>query len=127
MRLIPLPHPAAIVHCVKDRAAMVYDRGVVTSARANNRQMAVYGIEVLGARLVEVPGLVSRAVASVRGVNPRSLRISMEAVAFSFSFTRRTTAPQVAAALDALLAPLGLRVRPLDSVTPPSRPRASRS
>jgi len=43
-------------HCVEDRAAVVYDHGVVTSARNGNRQMAVYGIEGSSARMAERPG-----------------------------------------------------------------------
>lgn len=115
-----VPAPAwACGHCAEDRAAMVYDHGVAVSARNGNRQMAFFAIEGSNARFAEVPGVVARALASLRGVNPRSLRISMDAAALSFSFDRRTTAPAVAAALDAVLANLGIRIVPLEGIGPP--------
>ena len=114
-------------HCVEDRAAVVYDPGVVVSARNGNRQMAFYGIEGSSARMAEAPRLVARTLASVRGVNPRSLRISTDAGALSFSYDRRTTAAQVAAALDAALAALELRVVPMEGFNPAPSPRPAHS
>lgn len=124
--LAPVPLPASGPG-VEHRAGIVYDQGVVTSARIGNRQMAFYGIEGSAKRLAEAPAVVARALASVRGVNPKSLRISMDANALSFSYDRRTSSARVAAALDAALAALDLRVVPLEGFNPASSPRATRS
>jgi hypothetical protein len=109
-------------HCVEDRVAMVYDHGVVAAARDGNRRMAFYGIEGASARLAQAPGAVARALAPVRGVDAKSLRISLDALALSFSHDPRTTAAQLSAALDPALAPLGLRAVPLEGFTAPPPP-----
>lgn len=89
---------------------MVYDHGVVTASRNAHQRMALYGIEGPAERLAKAPAAVTRALKSVRGVDARSLRISTQAAALSFSYDRHTPPALIEASLDAALAPLGLRV-----------------
>jgi hypothetical protein len=81
--------------CVEDKIAATYDHSVVEQAAANGGVMVF--CEVTG-RLHEQR--LKQAVRRVRGVSPRSVRVSSQPPALSFSIDPRAQSPQ--AAVDAV-------------------------
>lgn len=83
--------------CIEDKIAATYDHAVVMRAVASH-QMLVFG-EIEGAAdMKAATDAIARTAPQVRGVDRKSVRISMSPAAFSFALAAGTQAPDAAVA-----------------------------
>ena len=71
-------------YCVEDRIAATYDHSVIV--RAHDRRHEVAFLAVEGALAKSEERTIARAVESTTGVDPGTVRVSIEGGAVSFAF-----------------------------------------
>jgi hypothetical protein len=115
--------------CKEDKVAAVYDHAVVEAAARRGHRVAYFAIE--GPLPVDGEHLraVREAIGAVAGVDPRSIRVSLENASCSAAFDpARTSVRAMASELDRRLASRGLAVTSLlESAHADSRRRAPRA
>ena len=98
-------------HCIEDKVAAVYDHGVITRAVAQGHQMAFFAIEGGLSAGRESRHAIDMAITSVKGIDARSSRVSVESASLSLSYDGRRTSPiQIMNNLNRNLGARGLRV-----------------
>lgn len=98
--------------CIDDKVASAYDHGVVAGAKARGDAVAFLAIEGPLAKSAQARGALLRAIRAAGGVQRASARVSLENAALSFAYDpRRASVDAIRAALDARLAPQGLKLR----------------
>lgn len=73
-------------HCIEDKIAAVYDHAAVTQALASRRQIAYFAMD---GGMTDNPAqrrMIERTVGQVRGVDRRSVRISIASSALAVAF-----------------------------------------
>ena len=98
-------------YCIEDRVAAVYDHGVITDALNAHHQIAYFAIDG------PLPGngksrrIIARALASTKGIDAPSLRVSVESASLALSYNEKwTTSAQIIDTLNRKLATRGLSV-----------------
>ncbi|MDQ8036178.1 MAG: hypothetical protein REI12_02065 [Pedobacter sp.] len=79
--------------CIEDKMAATYDYDAVQKAHAQKRTVVFCDVQDRIA-----PEKLRQAVASTRGIDPGSIRISSEPAALSFALDTRTQSPAAAVA-----------------------------
>lgn len=101
-------------HCIEDRIAAVYDHAWSSRMLAQRHHVAYFALDGRLAARSDQTARIERAVAGSRGVDPGSVRISVDAAALSLSFDpARTSAAQLRQSLQRRLMPQGLAVQTL--------------
>ena len=96
-------------HCVEDKIAGVYDHAAVTRAIGSRHTVVFFAID--GTLRPGQPARlkIEKIAASVAGVDPGSVRVSMELASLAIAFDpKRTGLAQVQKDLDRKLGALGL-------------------
>ena len=113
-----LPAPArACGHCVEDKVAATYDYGVLTAA-AHHGHVVVFA-EIRGPAAGAPPALktfITQALAGAPGVDPGTVRVSLDPPAASFACDPRAGADPILRSASARLAAkrLSLKVIKVD-------------
>jgi hypothetical protein len=98
-------------HCVEDKVAAVYDHGLITKALGEHHQVVFFGIEGILPAGDEGRRVIAAALGAPKGVDSRSLRISVEPASLSLSFDgRRISSDQILDMLNRKLELRGLSV-----------------
>lgn len=104
------PLAMACGHCVEDKMAAVYDHAVISQAKARHQHVAFIAIEgPLGAD-AKTRAAIAGVLRGVKGVDPKSVRVSLELASISYAFDpKRTSFASVQRAIGAPLSRMGLR------------------
>ena len=97
--------------CAEDKIAAVYDHAAITRSLGAGRTVVFFGFD---APAQASRAKIEKAAASVAGVDPASVRASLEPGALAIAFDpKRVRLSDVQKSLEARLAPLGLSLYPL--------------
>lgn len=114
-------------HCIEDKVAATYDFGVLT--RAARRGHVVVYTEIRGPAAGAGPALrafVVHALASIPGVDPGTVRVSLDPPAASFACDSATPTPgKLIAAVAPRLAAKGLSLNVIQIDRGPRAPRSA--
>ena len=106
-------------HCIEDRVAAVYDHAVVTAALDKRHQIAFLAIEGRLSTASEARRILAESLARAKGVDARSLRISMDSASLSIAYdAKRVSSEQIVAALNRTLEARSLSVSLLKVMEP---------
>lgn len=98
-------------YCIEDKVAAVYDHGVITKALDQRHQIAFFAIEGPLPADGESRRVIAKALASAKGVDSPSLRVSVDSASLSLSYDgKRISSDQIMDTLNRKLAARGLRV-----------------
>jgi hypothetical protein len=98
-------------YCAEDKIAAVYDHAAITRSLGAGRTVVFFGFD---APAQASRAKIEKAAASVAGVDPASVRASLEPGALAIAFDpKRVRLSDVQKSLEARLAPLGLSLYPL--------------
>ena len=107
--LLQASFASACGHCVEDKIAGVYDHAAVTRAIGEKHTVVFFAIDGTLKPGQPMRIRIEKLAASVPGVDPRSVRVSMELASLGLAFDpARTNLPRAQKALERNLAPLGL-------------------
>lgn len=73
-------------HCVEDKIAAVYDYQVITQAKKSGLEMAFFSIDGSLARDKKTLEKITQLIESVRGIDKKSIRISLDSESISFAY-----------------------------------------
>ena len=105
---------SACGHCDEDKVASTYDHSVVSRALSQGHHVAFFKIEGQVSSEGATRRAIEDAVYSVRGVDNRSARISLDTLTVSFSFDPgRVSMAEINTQLDRKLSGRKLSVKPL--------------
>lgn len=97
-------------HCVEDKMAAVYDHAVILRAQAQRQHVAFVAIEGRLGTGAGTQAAIARIVRAVPGVDPASVRVSLELAALSYAYhPQRTSFATVQDAIGPKFRRLGLR------------------
>ncbi len=85
---LALPAQAALAcgFCIEDKIAAVYDHRVVMQAAAQKHQVAFFGLDGRLAGSAVEARMLERSAGTAYGVDPGSVRVSIESAALSVAF-----------------------------------------
>lgn len=124
--LLTLHGPPAIAcgYCIEDKVAAVYDYAVVMKALEQNHHVAFFAIDGPLVADDATYRAIMAIVASARGVDKGSARVSVESASLSFGFDpKRTRLVEVQRTLETRLAPRRLSLLPLQVTDGTLRPQ----
>jgi len=113
-------------HCVEDKVASVYDYAVASRAFSQKQQVAFFGID--GALVVNDDSrrALEGVARGVAGVDPDSLRVSLDTASLSVAFDpRRTGFAALQKALEKRLASRHLTLLPMKVMDAPATLKAA--
>jgi hypothetical protein len=113
-------------HCIEDKVAAVYDYAVVMKALERKHHVAFFAID--GPLVADEAAYraITAILASARGVDKGSARVSVESASLSFGFDpKRTRLVEVQRALETRLAPKQLSLLPLQVMDGTLRPQVA--
>lgn len=109
-------------HCIEDKIAAVYDYAVVKQAVARNHEVAFFALAGDLMAGVENRRAIERETSKVSGVDPGSVRVSVENASLSIAYDPRThKLALIERELGRRLAPRGLTpglMRTIDGLGP---------
>ena len=98
--------------CAEDKIAAVYDHAAITRALGAGRTVVFFGFD--GAPAQASRAKIEKSAASIAGVDPASVRVSLAPGALAIAFDpKRARLSDVQRALESRLGPLGLSLYPL--------------
>lgn len=96
--------------CVEDKIAATYDHAVIAKAYARHHAVVFASVDRNGSSKIDMHE-ISRVAAAGKGIDARSVRVSEEPAALSFSLDPATRAPAAALAdMQKRLRALGVRL-----------------
>ncbi|MEO8005964.1 MAG: hypothetical protein ABI771_13705 [Betaproteobacteria bacterium] len=96
-------------HCIEDKIAAVYDYDVVTQALARKHEVAFFAMAGELIASAETHRLIKRETSKVVGVDPGSVRVSVENASLSLAYDPRAyKLSEIERELTRRLAPRGL-------------------
>lgn len=98
-------------HCIEDQVAAVYDHAIVTRALNQHHQIAFFAIAGPLPPGAESRRVIATAMASSRGIDTPSLRVSVDSASLSLAYDgQRISSGQITDALNHKLEARGLSV-----------------
>jgi hypothetical protein len=98
-------------HCIEDQVAAVYDHGIVTRALNQRHQIAFFSIAGPLPAGAESRRVIATAMASARGVETPTLRVSVDSASLSLAYDNHRISPnQIRDTLNLKLQARGLSV-----------------